>query len=138
MKRTYHGSCHCKAITFEVDIDLDKGTGKCNCTFCWKQRMWNAGQLAPSDFRLLTGEDVLADYSKSGEWGEGHHRFCAKCGIATHGHGRIEQLGGSPYVSVHLAALDDLPVDDLVSAPVHYMDGHHNNWQNPPQETRHL
>src|SRR5690242_17861913 len=75
MKRTYHGSCHCKAVTFEADIDLDKGTGKCNCTYCWKQRMWNAGQLKPEDFRLLSGADKLGDYGKSGDWGEGHHRF---------------------------------------------------------------
>ena len=126
MKQTYHGSCHCKAVTFEADIDLDQGTGKCNCTVCWKQRMWNAGQLKPQDFRLLSGEDMLADYGRSGDWGEGHHRFCSKCGIATH------------YVSVHLAALDDLTVDDLVAAPVTYMDGLHDNWWNPPAETRHL
>lgn len=138
MKKTYSGSCHCKAITFEADIDLDQGTGKCNCTMCWKQRMWNAGQLKPEDFRLLTGEGALTDYSKAGDWGEGHHRFCAKCGIATHGHGRIEMMGGEPYVSVHLAALDDLPVEDLVGAPLHYMDGLHDNWQNAPVETRHL
>ena len=137
MKQTYRGSCHCKAVTFEADIDLDQGTGKCNCTFCWKQRMWNAGQLSPADFRLLSGEGSLSDYSRSGDWGEGHHRFCAKCGIATHGHGRIEALGGE-YVSVHLAALDDLPVADLVAAPLHYMDGLHDDWQHPPAETRHL
>jgi hypothetical protein len=70
-------SCHCKAVTFEADIDLDKGTGKCNCTYCWKQRMWNAGQLKPEDFRLLSGADKLGDYGKSGDWGEGHHRFCS-------------------------------------------------------------
>lgn len=138
MKKTYQGSCHCGAFTFEADVDLDQGTGKCNCTFCWKQRMWNAGQLAQSDFRVLTGEYVLADYAKSGDWGEGHHRFCSKCGIATHSHGRIEQTGGDPYVSVHLATLDDLAVDDLVRAPMAYMDGLHDNWQNPPEETRHL
>lgn len=137
MKRTYHGSCHCKAVMFEADIDLDRGTGKCNCTYCWKQRMWNAGHLQPSDFRLLSGESVLADYSKSGEWGEGHHRFCSKCGIATHGHGRIKQIRGD-YVSVHLAALDDLDVETLVAAPMRYMDGRHDNWQNSPAETRHL
>ena len=137
MKRTYHGSCHCKAVTFEADIDLEQGTGKCNCTFCWKQRMWNAGGLKTSDFRLLSGEESLGDYSKSGDWGEGHHRFCMRCGIATHSHGRIDQMGGD-FLSVHLAALDDLAVTELVSAPLQYMDGLHDNWQNPPSETRHL
>ena len=137
MKQTYHGSCHCKAVTFEADIDLANGTNKCNCTFCWKQRMWNAGQLDPQDFRILSGESGLGDYAKSGDWGEGHHRFCSTCGIATHSHGRIDAMGGA-FLSVHLSALDDLPPADLVNAPVHFMDGLHDNWQSPPVETRHL
>ena len=99
--------------------------------------MWNAGQLGKQDFRLISGQDCLADYGKSGDWGELHHRFCAKCGIATHGHGRIDAMGGE-FLSVHLASLDDLPVAELVAAPLHYMDGLHDNWQNPPTETRHL
>lgn len=136
MKQTYHGSCHCGAIRFEADIDLDKGTGKCNCTICWKQRMWNAG-IDPADFRIVSGEHALGDYGKSGDWGEGHHRFCTRCGIATHSHGSIEAMGG-PFLSVHLAALDDLPVDTLVTAPLHYMDGLHDNWGEAPEETRHL
>ena len=137
MKHTYHGSCHCKAVTFEADIDLDQGTGKCNCTFCWKQRMWNARNMQAGDFRLLSGEASLGDYSKSGDWGEGHHRFCTKCGIATHSHGSIKQMGGD-FLSVHLSALDDLSVEALVSAPLQYMDGLHDNWQHAPRETRHL
>jgi len=137
MKRTYRGSCHCKTVTFEADIDLDKGTGKCNCTFCWKQRMWNAGQLAKEDFRLLTGNERLSDYSKSSDWGEIHHRFCSKCGIAPHSQWRIDAMGGD-FLTVHLAALDDLPTATLTSAPIHYMDGLHDNWQNRPTETQHL
>jgi hypothetical protein len=138
MKRTYRGSCHCKAVTFEADIDLANGTGKCNGTFCWKQRMWNVGRLKPAEFRLLSGEQDLTEYGKTGEWGEVHHCFCKHCGIATHGRSRIDQMGGELLFSVHLAALDDLPVEDLVAAPVQYMDGRHDNWQNPPQEKRHL
>lgn len=138
MKKTYHGSCHCRAVTFEADIDLAKGTGKCNCTYCWKLRVWSAGQMVPAEFRLLTGEDVLGDYAKSGEWGEGHHRFCTKCGTTTHGHGKIDAISPDPFVSVHVSVLDDLPVEELLAAPVTYMDGLHDNWQNPPEETRHL
>lgn len=137
MKKTYHGSCHCKAVTFEADIDISKGTAKCNCTFCWKQRMWKVAGLDDADFRLLSGEDALGDYSHSGDWGEGHHLFCTRCGIATHGFGRIEAMGGA-YRNVHVSALDDLPVDELVGAPLTCMDGLHDNWANPPTETRHL
>ena len=137
MKRTYHGSCHCKAVAYEADIDLDHGTGKCNCTFCWKRRAWSIGRLAPEDFRLLSGEEALADYGRSGDWGETHNRFCKTCGVATHGYGHIDAAGGA-FLSIHLPTLDDLPVEELVAAPVTYADGLHDNWWNPPAETRHL
>lgn len=135
--KTYHGSCHCQAVTFEADLDLAAGTGKCNCTICWKQRMWTA-RATPENFRLLTGADALSDYDKAGDWGEVHHLFCSRCGIHTHGESRIEEAGGEPGVSVFLSALDDLPAEELLAAPVTYMDGRQDNWWNPPAETRHL
>jgi hypothetical protein len=136
MTKTYHGSCHCKAVTYEVELDLEKGTGKCNCTYCWKIRNWSA-QTTPAQFRLLTGAEVLGDYGRSGEWGEGHHRFCTRCGVTTHGHGHIEAMGG-PYVGVQVSTLDDLPVTDLLGAPIHHADGLRDNWMNRPEEIRHL
>lgn len=137
LKKTYHGSCHCKAVTFEADIDLANGTGKCNCTLCWKQRMWKTAPIAPADFRLLSGADVLGDYGRSGDWGEQHHRFCTHCGIATHNDGDMDMLGGA-FVMVHVAALDDLPLQDLLSAPLRHADGRRDAWQNEPDETRQL
>lgn len=137
MIKTYHGSCHCKAVTFEVDIDLADGTGKCNCTFCWKQRMWKTAPIEPGGFRLITGSGDLVDYAKSDATGEQHHRFCGRCGIAIVNDGDMPKLGGK-FLMVHVASLDDLPVEDLLAAPLRFADGLHDAWQNEPAETRHL
>jgi hypothetical protein len=131
--QTFHGSCHCGAIKFEADLDLEQGTGKCNCTFCWKVRNWSMG-IKPDAFRLIAGAESLGDYSRHPA---GHHGFCKVCGVRTHSWGDIPEIGG-PFVSVSLAALDDLPLADLIAAPVRHMDGRHDNWFNPPAESRHL
>jgi len=137
MKGLYRGSCHCGAVTFKVSMDVGAGTGKCNCTFCWKQRNWSVGGLKPEDFELLTGSEALSTYARKTEAFEISHNFCAKCGTQTHGSGYLEELGGA-FVSVRVAAIDDLSVEDLVSAPVTYADGLHDNWWNSPEEKRHL
>lgn len=137
MKRWYDGSCHCGAIKFRAAIDLEAGTSKCNCTFCWKQRNWNVGSLAPADFKLLAGGETLSTYGRRTEDFDISHFFCSKCGTQTHGRGYLEEMGGD-FVSVRVAAIDERPVDQLASAPVTYCDGLNDQWWSPPADTRFL
>lgn len=134
MLKAYKGSCHCGAVRFEAEIDLSKGTSKCNCSICWKTRSWNV-LTKPENFRLLSGKDDLSDY----QWGTkvGHNRFCKHCGVRTFGDGELEQLGGA-FVSIPVAALDDLDPAELLEAPLTLCDGRNNAWWNPPAESRHL
>lgn len=93
MKKTNSGSCHCGAVRFECRMDLAPegqrseaelpgvwwtSTFRCNCSMCRKTRFWKGFVLA-ADFRLLSGEEALADY----QFGEHmvHHHFCSRCGV---------------------------------------------------------
>ncbi len=134
MLKTYHGSCHCGAVTFEADIDLSAGTSRCNCSICRKRRSWST-VIKPSAFRLLSGRDSLSDY----QFGtmSGHHRFCRNCGIAPFTEGHIEAIGGD-FVAIQVATLDDASDLELAEAPVSFGNGRDNLWWERPAETRHM
>lgn len=132
--RTYRGSCHCGVVAFEADIDLAAGTGRCNCSYCVKVRSWNVG-LKPEAFRLTAGEGATTSYRFGTMAAE--HVFCATCGVHAFTRGEIEEIGGA-FVAVAVNCLDDATPQELLSGPVHYADGRHNNWRETPDETRHL
>lgn len=131
--KTYHGSCHCGAVRYEADIDLAAGTIKCNCTICTKMRFW-AAVVTPSQFRLLEGALGLGEY-RFHTRRDGHY-FCRNCGINVFSTGESPRMG--PFVAVTVSSLDDMPVEELVAAPLRYIDGRNDNWATPPAEVRHL
>ncbi len=134
MIRTYTGSCHCGAVRFEADLDLEAGSTRCNCSFCTKARWWGV-LIQPEAFRLLAGEAALGDY-RFGSL-QGHHLFCRTCGMQPFGRGYIEAIGGA-YVAVNLGCLDDVDPAVLAEVPIRYVDGRHDNWLSAPAVTRHL
>ena len=133
MKKTYQGSCHCGAVRFEADMDLSKGTIRCNCSICTKTRAWVTG-IPASDFRLLSGEKSLADYQFNRH--VIHHRFCTVCGVRPFSQGKGPK--GEDMIAVRITCLDGVDPQELVDAPVRYFDGRHDNFKTPPAETRHL
>lgn len=133
--QTFHGSCHCKRLKFEAQIDLEQGTGKCNCSYCWKVRNWSAA-IKPEQFRWISGEAEAGRYGFHPD-SANTHVFCKNCGVRIGTTGYVEQIGGA-YWSIALATLDDLEIETLVGAPVRYMNGRDNAWFHEPSEHRHL
>ena len=132
--KTYHGGCHCGRIRYEADIDLMRGSDKCNCSYCLKTRAWKAF-VQPAAFRMRTDEAQASGYRKHPQASLKHH--CAVCGVHTHERGNADYMGGE-FVGVFLASLDDATPQELAATPVRYADGLNNNWQNPPAETGYL
>ncbi len=100
---TYHGSCHCGAVKFEIDADITELT-RCTCTICTKKGGLYF-RVSPDHFRLLQGEDALDHYRYNTKIGE--HSYCRHCGIHTFGHPRR-----APDMHlVNARSLDDFDLD---------------------------
>ena len=133
MKKTYHGSCHCGAVRFAAEIDLAAPSLRCNCSYCLKIRCW-ASLVPPTAFRLLAGAADLSEYRFGA--GRERHYFCRHCGVRPFGRG--DSPRGGPFVGIGVNCLDDAAVAELAQVPVTFVDGWHDAWDTPPEETRHL
>jgi hypothetical protein len=129
--KTYRGSCHCGNVRFEADIDLAGGTIRCNCSFCSKARAWFV-TVPPERVRLLAGGDSQTQYRWAAPGRSESHltfQFCKRCGVRTFG------LGEDRFRFVNVATLD-VDLDELAAAPLRYVDGRNDRYEQPPKDTR--
>lgn len=140
MQKTYHGSCHCGAVQFDVDLDLETAdTVRCNCSICRRQRYWMS--LVEAEFvRVTTGMDALTDY----QFGSNtvHHLFCRTCGVKTFGRAHFDivfegrELRGEFY-AINLPLLDAAD-EELAGAKIRFEDGRNDDYTSAPAVTSYL
>jgi hypothetical protein len=133
MLKTYHGSCHCGAVTFEADLDLTQDSYRCNCSICRRNRFW-AVVAKPENFRLLTGQADLTKYEFNTR--KNHHYFCRHCGVRSFGVGTETPIG--VMYGVNPGCLNDVTDEELSKVPVVYIDGRNDKWQDRPEFFAHL
>lgn len=133
MLKTYDGSCHSGAVRFEADLELTRGTYRCNCTICRRTRFWPA---APREdgFRLLAGEADLTECLFNTR--KNQHFFCRHCGVRAFGVGNETPIG--KMIGVNLGCLTDVTDEELSRAPITCVDGIHDRWQHAPEFFSHL
>lgn len=136
MKR-YSGSCHCGAVKYDVDLDLSKGTIRCNCSICKKARAWFAF-VGGNDLHLIQGEESMARYrwtpaGKSEPFVT--YRFCKSCGVRMYGTGEAEFMGGRFY-ALAVSTLDTADIEELAAAPLKYIDNLHDRSDQAPADIR--
>lgn len=111
---THHGSCHCGAVRYRVELDLAAPSISCNCSMCGR-----SGTLlqfvSPDKFTLERGEDQLTDYQFNKK--VIHHLFCKTCGIKPFARG----IGAhGPAVAINVRTLDGV---DAFAIPSHQHPG---------------
>lgn len=106
-----HGSCHCGAVTFDVDVDLEKLI-TCNCSICG--RTGSIMAFVPADkLQRLSGEDRLTDYQFGAK--RLHHVFCSVCGVRPYAMGGGPD--GKPMAMINVRCLEGVDVHALKTTP---------------------
>ena len=109
----HEGGCHCGAVRYRVEADLDKVI-ICNCSICHKKGMVHH-KVPEERFTLLQGADNLTLYQFNTR--VGRHLFCHTCGIYCHHH-----AASTPdMISLNVNTLDEGL--DLDAVEVVHFDG---------------
>ena len=119
-KRTqvrYTSSCHCGAVTVEMERKLRKMT-QCNCTICRRY-----GALWAYFQRKSIHVHARANGLKAYSWGDRRLEFfhCSECGCVTHYERTDKREDGSDMAAVNIRNIDD-PAS-VANVPIRLLDG---------------
>ncbi|NIV42875.1 MAG: GFA family protein [Candidatus Dadabacteria bacterium] len=123
---THKGSCHCKAVEFEINAPENITVQECNCSMCSMTGFLHL--IVPkSRFKLLKGDDNLATYTFN--TGVAQHTFCKICGVKAFYTPRSNPDG----YSINLRCLDQSGFKEIEIEP---FDG--QNWEENAGKLKHL
>lgn len=100
---TYHGSCHCGAITFHFEAEeVEKGV-RCNCSICKRKgALMSPFLIAKEELHVNIKNSVLETYRFGSNIAK--HHFCKVCGIYPF-HETFRKPG---HYRVNLGCLDEV------------------------------
>lgn len=125
--KTFHGSCHCGAIKFEVDLDLEAETRKCNCSYCQKARSWFV--LVPPGLFRLDGNPNISVHQFGNHTLQ--HKFCPTCGVHAFGTSNPDVIPDEKaWVYVNVTTLDDMSDGQRGKLSVKAVDGRNDKFEN--------
>ena len=111
----HHGSCHCGAVTFNVQAPADLLVEDCNCSVCSMTGYLHL--IVPAaQFELKTGHDAITTYTFN--TGVAQHTFCKHCGVTSFYVPRSNPDG----FSVNARCLDKSTIKTMRTRP---FDGQH-------------
>jgi hypothetical protein len=112
---TYHGSCHCGRVQFEVDAKPTR-LSQCNCSMCSKKGALYVPTAEIEALRITAGESELTSYQFNTK--KATHYYCRHCGVHPFHRPRTDPTRWS----ANARCLTDL---DIASLPITTFDGQH-------------
>lgn len=107
--KTYTGGCHCGAVRFTVEADIEGGTVlSCNCSHCQIKGLL-LSFVPATQFTLVSGDEYLTEYRFNKNVIE--HRFCNMCGVQPFGRGKGPD--GSETAAINVRCIDGIDLETL-------------------------
>jgi hypothetical protein len=102
------GGCHCGAVRYEVETDLEKVL-VCNCSHCHRKGLV-LNFVDKDKFKLLQGSENLIEHNFNKK--AIRHLICKTCGVQSFAEGVT-----FPKACINVRCLDDVNLDTLTLTP---------------------